>query len=144
MTALRDDIGAAKQGKRGGEGGETRAYHAGPSSAQAKPGQAPPNVSDSASTTEKRVDVHHKLLKKLVDQRDFQKKPVDQRDLPEVDRQRFSLPPARLVYDAFVAFYKELEVSPLRASQFCPHALHFRCYIQRITRKFTITRTNSA
>ena len=46
---------------------------------------------------------------------------VDGRRLHDVDRQRFSLPPIRLVYDAFIAFYEELGVSALHDAR---HVLH--------------------
>ena len=75
------------------------------------------SIPDAAVASEEQLDSRDELLKKL----------VDGRAQHEVDRQRFSLPPIRLVYDAFVAFYEELGVSPLCAARFCTDALYFRC-----------------
>ncbi len=75
---------------------------------------------DAAVGSKEQLDSREDLLQRL----------VDDRRLREIDRQRFSLPPIRLVYDAFVAFYEELGVSHLCVAcqvMLSPHALHFRC-----------------
>ena len=91
------------------------------------------SIPDGAVASQEQHDSRDELLKRL----------VDGQTQHEIDRQRFSLPPIRLVYDAFVAFYEELGVSPLCTAHFCSDALHFRC--QQISpRHSTMMLTSSA
>jgi hypothetical protein len=69
------------------------------------------SIPDAAVASKEQLDSRDDLLKRL----------VDGRRLHDVDRQRFSLPPIRLVYDAFIAFYEELGVSALHDAR---HVLH--------------------
>ncbi len=70
------------------------------------------SIPDAAVASKEQLDSRDDLLKKL----------VDGRRLQEVERRRFSLPPIRLVYDAFIAFYEELGVSPLRDARQVLHS----------------------